>query len=127
MRVDKWIWAVRMVKSRTLAGFLCKSGKVFVNGIKAKPSKQIKIDDLVEVRQKNIFKKYLVTGFSEKRTSAQLASQNYKDMTSSVMENFVEKVEEEPVSKLNRAKNKDGRRTRSEYRSIREIFSETSS
>ncbi len=77
MRVDKWIWAVRMVKSRTLAGTMCKAGKVFVNGEKVKPSKDIKLEDRIEVQHKSVIKIYEVTGFIEKRTSAELATQNY--------------------------------------------------
>lgn len=79
MRVDKWIWAVRMVKSRTLASTMCKAGKVLVNGEKAKPSKEIKLEDEVEVKHKSVTKIYEVTGFIEKRTSAELAAKNYID------------------------------------------------
>ena len=81
MRVDKWIWAVRMVKSRTLAGDFCKTGKVKVNGANAKPSKEIKLGDMVEVDHKIILKRYEVTGFIPKRVSAELAAQNYIDHT----------------------------------------------
>lgn len=79
MRVDKWIWAVRMVKSRTLAGHMCKAGKVLVNGEKVKPSKEIKEGERIEVQHKSVTKIYEVTGFIEKRTSAELATQNYID------------------------------------------------
>ncbi|NCP67723.1 RNA-binding S4 domain-containing protein [bacterium] len=79
MRVDKWIWAVRMVKSRTLASTMCKAGKVLINSEKTKPSKEIKEGDRVEVQHKNVTKVYEVTGFIEKRTSADLAAQNYID------------------------------------------------
>jgi len=79
MRVDKWIWAVRMVKSRTLAGTMCKAGKVLVNGEKVKPSKDIKLEDQVQVQHKSVLKIYEVTGFIEKRTSADIAAQNYVD------------------------------------------------
>ena len=81
MRVDKWIWAVRMVKSRTLAGQMCKSGKVTINGEKAKPSKDLKLDDIVEVDHKSVLRVYKVTGFIEKRVSAELAAQNYEDLS----------------------------------------------
>lgn len=79
MRVDKWIWAVRMVKSRTLAGQMCKSGKVTVNGEKVKASKDLKLEDIVEVEHKSVLKRYEVTGFIPKRVSAELAAQNYID------------------------------------------------
>ena len=68
-----------MVKSRTLAGTMCKAGKVLINGEKAKPSKEIKEGDKIEVQHKSVIKIYEVTGFIEKRTSAELAAQNYID------------------------------------------------
>lgn len=81
MRVDKWIWAVRMVKSRTLAGQMCKAGKVMVNDEKAKPSKELKLDDVVEVYHKSVLKRYRVLGFIPKRVSAELAAVNYEDLS----------------------------------------------
>jgi len=68
-----------MVKSRTLAGAMCKAGKVLVNHEKVKPSKEIKLEDEIEVQHKNVTKIYKVTGFIEKRTSAELAAKNYID------------------------------------------------
>lgn len=79
MRVDKWIWAVRMVKSRTLAGQMCKAGRVLVNGEKVKPSKDIKLEDFVQVQHKSVIKIYKVLGFIEKRVSAEIAAHNYED------------------------------------------------
>jgi len=81
MRVDKWIWAVRMVKSRTLAGTFCKQGKVLINGLKAKPASKIKLTDIVTVNHPRIVKEYRVTGFIPKRVSAELAAQNYEDLS----------------------------------------------
>lgn len=81
MRVDKWIWAVRMVKSRTLAGTLAKQGRVTINGLKAKPASNVKLEDLVEVSQKGVTKTYKVLGFIPKRVSADLAAKNFEDLT----------------------------------------------
>lgn len=81
MRVDKWIWAVRMVKSRTLAGQLCQRGKVMVNGLKAKPATNLKLGDLVEVQNKQVIKCYQVDGFIPKRVSAALAAENFIDIS----------------------------------------------
>jgi ribosome-associated heat shock protein Hsp15 len=81
MRVDKWIWAVRMVKSRTLAGTMCKQGKVLINNEKIKSSKILKLDDIVTVNYKGISKVYKVIGFIPKRVSADLAAKNYEDLS----------------------------------------------
>jgi ribosome-associated heat shock protein Hsp15 len=58
---------------------MCKAGKVLVNGEKVKPSKDIKQADHVEVQHKSVTKIYEVTGFIEKRTSVEIAAQNYLD------------------------------------------------
>ena len=80
MRVDKWIWAVRMVKTRTLAGKLCLEGKVLVNDQKVKPSKILKLGDKVSVRKKTVVV-YEVRGFLSKRVGAQKAKEFYEDKT----------------------------------------------
>lgn len=90
MRVDKWIWAVRMVKSRTLAGHLCRQGKVEINGQKAKPASLVRLDDIVIVDTSKIYKQYKVTGLILKRVSAELAAQNYEDLTPETPQNETE-------------------------------------
>lgn len=84
MRTDKWIWAVRMVKSRTLATSLCRSGKVRVNQEKAKPAKSLTIADIVEVSQREKTQKYKVTGFCEKRVGFSIAQEYFEDLTPTI-------------------------------------------
>jgi len=116
MRVDKWIWAVRMVKSRTLAGLRCKQGKVLVNGLKVKPSSNVKIGDVITVDNGSVEKQYQVTGFIPKRVSAELAAQNYEDLTPAV-----EATEKQPRIRFwgQRLKG-EGRPTKKDWRDIRE-------
>ena len=71
MRLDKWIWAVRMVKTRSKATDHCKLGRVRVNDKVAKPAKIIKIDDIVELSAPHCMKKYKVLGFIAKQSSAE--------------------------------------------------------
>ena len=66
MRVDKWIWAVRMVKSRSLGTEACRAGHVLVNGEKVKASHSLKIADIVEFNRRSFIKRYKVLGFIEK-------------------------------------------------------------
>ena len=49
MRIDKWLSAVNVVKRRTIAQDMVKSGVVFINGIKAKPSKEVKVGDKITI------------------------------------------------------------------------------
>ena len=50
-RLDKWLWAARIFKTRTLAADACKNGRVAINGAQAKPSRAVKIGDSVSVRK----------------------------------------------------------------------------
>lgn len=80
MRIDKWIWAVRMVKTRTMATKMCRLERVLINGTAAKASRNVQIDDMVEVRFKRGVKKiYKVIGFTEKRVGAAVAQTLYED------------------------------------------------
>jgi len=49
LRIDKWLSAVNVVKRRTIAQDMVKSGVVFINGIKAKPSKEVKVGDKITI------------------------------------------------------------------------------
>lgn len=84
MRADKWIWAVRMVKSRTLAGDLCKRGRVIVNEEKVKASKIIRAGDVIQVTQNGKIKIYQVLDFLEKRASAKVVKDYFDDLTEEV-------------------------------------------
>lgn len=81
MRVDKWIWAVWIAKSRTEATDLCALGRVTVNGEKAKPAKLLKIGDIVQAQLKGYAKRYAVAGFLEKRGSQDMALKCFTDVT----------------------------------------------
>jgi len=80
-RIDKWLWCVRVFKSRTLATEACNGNKVKIDGTSVKPSRAIKAGEVVIVQNGYIKKTYKVLGFTEKRISAQLAVNFVKDIT----------------------------------------------
>jgi ribosome-associated heat shock protein Hsp15 len=81
-RIDKWLWAVRIFKSRTIATDACKSGKVFINDAAIKASHFINSETIVEVRKNGFRFKFRVLKIIEKRVSASLAALCYENMTS---------------------------------------------
>ncbi len=81
VRIDKWLWAVRIFKSRSLATDFCKRGRVLVGEEAVKPSRNIHIGDIIQVRKPPLTLTYQVTGLIEKRGSATVAADNVIDLT----------------------------------------------
>lgn len=81
VRVDKWLWSVRIFKSRTIATDACKSGKVKIEGVVVKPSQLIQRDEVLEVRKNGFNFKYKVIDLIQKRVGAPIAQACYEDLT----------------------------------------------
>jgi ribosome-associated heat shock protein Hsp15 len=81
VRIDKWLWAVRIFKSRSLATDFCKRGRVLIHDEAVKPSRNIHIGDIIVVRKPPLTLTYQVTGLIEKRGSATVAAENVLDLT----------------------------------------------
>ena len=81
VRIDKWLWAARFFKSRTLAAAACNGGKVDVNGDAAKPSKTVRPGDLLHVTLSRIRRIVRVTALAERRGAASAAAALYDDLT----------------------------------------------
>ncbi|MCB0599020.1 MAG: RNA-binding S4 domain-containing protein [Lewinellaceae bacterium] len=81
VRVDKWLWSVRIFKSRTIATDACKSGKVKMDGNPVKASQTIQPGDTLEVRKNGFNFIYKVLELIEKRVGAPIAQACYEDLT----------------------------------------------
>ena len=81
VRIDKWLWAVRIFKTRTLAAEECQKGHVSIGDVHVKPSKELHGGEVVKVRMPPIERHYLVKKLSSKRMSAQLAVEFVEDVT----------------------------------------------
>ena len=79
VRADRWLWAARFYKSRSLAAEVCDGGKVEVNGHKAKPHKLVRVNDTVEFMHPHGPKKLRVLAVSAKRVPAVEAQLLYED------------------------------------------------
>jgi ribosome-associated heat shock protein Hsp15 len=80
-RVDKWLWAVRVFKTRSQATEACKKGHVSIGGLPVKPSREIHPGEVVKVRILQIIRSYKVLALAEKRMSAKLATGFVQDVT----------------------------------------------
>ncbi|MFH0761872.1 MAG: RNA-binding S4 domain-containing protein [Bacteroidota bacterium] len=81
VRIDKWLWAVRIFKSRNLATDFCKRSRVIISGDPVKASRLIRIGDKIEIRRPPMILTYQVTGLIEKRVSATIAAENVINLT----------------------------------------------
>lgn len=84
MRLDKWLWAARFYKTRSLAAQEIGKGRVLVNGDAAKPARDIKPDDLIEVRRAETAMVVQVRALSHVRGPAPVAQGLYQETTESL-------------------------------------------
>jgi ribosome-associated heat shock protein Hsp15 len=84
VRVDKWLWAARFYKTRSLATDAVAGGRVHVNGVRVKPSKEIRVDDELELTFGSLRRTVVVAGLSEKRGPASVAATLYVETPKSV-------------------------------------------
>jgi ribosome-associated heat shock protein Hsp15 len=81
IRIDKWLWSVRLFKTRSQATAACKGGKVKIEGMVVKPSREIKVEDIIQVQSRGFSKTVKVIGLLKNRVSAKLAVEYVEDIT----------------------------------------------
>jgi ribosome-associated heat shock protein Hsp15 len=81
LRWDKYLWCVRLAKTRSLASELISKGKIKVNGESIKPSREVKLNDLISVQKNTATFTFKAVGFTDKRVGAQLVSNFLVDLT----------------------------------------------
>lgn len=84
IRLDKWLWACRFYKTRTLAKEMIEGGKVHYNGQRCKASRQVDTGAIIKLAQGSDEKVITVLGLSDKRLSAPLAQQLYQETEESI-------------------------------------------
>jgi ribosome-associated heat shock protein Hsp15 len=70
VRIDKWLWTVRIYKTRSIATEACDKGHVLVDGVPVKPSRHVKQNDVIKVRKPPIYRSYKALGFPGGRVGA---------------------------------------------------------
>ena len=84
MRLDKWLWAARFYKTRSLAAEEIEKGRIQVNGQAAKPARAVRLQDRIEIRQTGWVRELLVTGLSAIRGPATVARTLYQETEASL-------------------------------------------
>ncbi len=80
-RIDKFLWSIRVFKTRTDATDACKGGKVKVGGVNVKPSREVKPGDVIQVHKGNVFYSYKVIKLLHNRVGASLVPEYVEDLT----------------------------------------------
>ncbi|MFC2774309.1 MAG: RNA-binding S4 domain-containing protein, partial [Segatella oris] len=80
-RIDKWLWAARVFKTRSLAADACKNNRVTINGVNVKPSHTIKVGEIICVKKSPIIYSYKVLKCIEQRVGAKFIPEIYENVT----------------------------------------------
>ena len=117
LRIDKWLWAARFYKTRSLAVEELDKGRVRVNDIEAKPSREVKAGDTIALRQGPVIRTLVVLGISGQRGPAPVAQQLYAETEESLQRRAQaaeqHRIASDPASSL-----EHGRPTKRDRRSL---------
>ncbi len=84
VRIDKWLWAARFYKTRSLAAQAVSGGKVHLNGVRVKPARAVKVADTLEIHKEGVKFCIAVLALSERRGSASVAQTLYQESQQSI-------------------------------------------
>lgn len=118
-RVDKWLWAVRVFKTRSLAADACKKGRVLMQGVAVKPSRELKVGDVLQVRRNPIIYTFKVVALTQNRVGAKLVPQFMANVTAP---DQLELLEVLKLDQSNRRAKGLGRPTKKERRDLDDFF-----
>ena len=118
LRIDKWLWAARFYKTRSLATEEIDKGRVRINDTEVKPAKEVKVGDTVVLRQGPVTRTLVVRGISDKRGGAPVAQLLYEELEASIKlrEQLAEQHRLEPANSQ-----EHGRPTKRDRRSIDKV------
>lgn len=124
VRIDKWLWAMRIFKTRTMATDACKKSRVTIgrDNIVAKPSRMIKVGDIINVRKPPITYTFKVLALTENRLGAKLVPEYLENITPKQQYDLLEMVK---ISGFVDRRKGLGRPTKREGRKLEEFTSDT--
>ena len=120
MRIDKFLWATRFFKSRSLAAISCKKGNIKLNGIKAKASKEVYISDEILVRKNQIFYNIMKIDLPNNRISNKKISNYYKNIETQEMKEKKNLIVANKILKTPKSERKPTKKNRRELISFLE-------
>ena len=104
VRIDKWLWAVRVFKTRSLAAAACRAGHVKLAGESIKPAREVRIGEIVTAYNGHITRTLKVVGFLDQRVGAKLAATAFEELTPEEERNRRAEPSFGPVSQVTKGK-----------------------
>ena len=92
VRIDKWLWAMRVFKTRSISTDACKKGRVSIGGATAKPSRTVRVGDVVDVRKPPVTYTFRVKALTESRLGARLVPEYLENITPKAQYDMLEMV-----------------------------------
>jgi len=121
-RIDKWLWAVRIIKTRAMATEVCAGGKVKINDIAVKASRKIQVGDVIQVRKGVVKHIYCVLKIAEKRMGAKLVPDFLEDMTPKEELAKLQSAQTQPIQTREKGQGRPTKRERRNMDKFREKF-----
>lgn len=118
-RLDKWLWSVRIFKTRSLATDACRAGSVEIGGLTVKPARDVRVGEIISVKQGIITRTLQVAGLPRARVGAKLVPQCCVDLTP---ESEFAKARENRLQQVLAREKGSGRPTKRERRVIDRLF-----
>jgi len=119
VRVDKWLWAVRIYKTRSISTEACRKGHISIGNLPVKASRMVHVGEILKVRKSPVTRSFRILALSEKRMSAKITAEYLEDITPP------EELEILEVQKHMRWLSRDpgtGRPTKKERRELDDFF-----
>ncbi|MDP2888098.1 MAG: S4 domain-containing protein [Bacteroidota bacterium] len=119
IRIDKWLFAVRLYKTRSLASEECRKGKVTINSMNVKPSRELKVGETIQIRRPPITRSYKILALTENRMAAKLVPEFLVETT---LASELEILEVQKMDSFFNRERGTGRPTKKDRRDMDDFF-----
>ena len=119
VRIDKWLWAVRLYKTRSLATEACKKGRVQIQGTAVKPSRVVKTGDIIQIKHPPVVYSFKVLAPAQNRMNARLVPEFMENVTTAYQ---LELIELGKLAAKTARERGTGRPTKKERRDMDDFF-----
>ena len=119
VRIDKWLWAVRLYKTRSLATEACKKGRILIQQVAVKPSRVVKTGDIIQIKHPPVVYSFKVLALAHNRMSARLVPEFMENVTTA---DQLELIELGKLAAKTARERGTGRPTKKERRDMDDFF-----